>query len=248
MSKTSAFRAERNEKARARLAKSLPVGFPASVLAHAYSRPFIPPTPRLAVESYWRLHPVRADRLARALAGRTGAPEGWTWRISPDRTTGLGASFRQPPAPYREAGRALGAGHCRICGGPVYRLGWHQDLWGDGALNRRAEWHSACVTAWKLWTAPSEFSTPLARLQKRRCAASGQRLLKTAEVDHRTPLFRVWRDHRDAPWPDLLAFWGAPNLQVINRTAHVEKCGAEASERVGFAGGSQDDPLSWPAA
>ena len=58
--------------------------------------------------------------------------------------------------------------------------------------------------------------------------------LKTAEVDHRTPLFRVWRDHRDLPWPDLLAFWGAPNLQVINRSAHVAKCATEVSERVSF--------------
>ena len=121
-------------------------------------------------------------------------------------------------------------------------------FWGDGALKKRAEWHAACVTAWKLWTAPSEFFTPLAKLQNRRCAASGQRVLKTAEVDHRTPLFRVWRDHRDLPWPELLAFWGAPNLQVINRRAHVEKCGEEASERVVYSGRAEVDPLNSPGA
>ena len=56
-------------------------------------------------------------------------------------------------------------------------------------------------------------------------------MLRSAEVDHRVPLFRVWRDHRDTPWPALLAFWGAPNLQVINRSAHAEKCAREADER-----------------
>jgi hypothetical protein len=29
----------------------------------------------------------------------------------------------------------------------------------------------------------------------------------------------------------LLTFWGVPNLQVINRSAHVEKCAKEAGER-----------------
>jgi hypothetical protein len=68
-------------------------------------------------------------------------------------------------------------------------------------------------------------------LQKRRCLATGERLLNNAEVDHRVPLFKVWRDYRDKPWPALLAFWGVPNLQVVNRSAHVEKCAQEAGER-----------------
>src|ERR1700730_13805070 len=68
-------------------------------------------------------------------------------------------------------------------------------------------------------------------LQKRRCLATGERLLKNAEVDHHVPLFKVWHDYRDRPWPALLAFWGVPNLQVINRSAHVEKCAQEAGER-----------------
>jgi hypothetical protein len=73
-------------------------------------------------------------------------------------------------------------------------------------------------------------------LQKRRCLATGERLLKNAEVDHHVPLFKVWRDYRDRPWPALLAFWGVPNLQVINRSAHVEKCAQEAGERRGDPG------------
>ena len=29
---------------------------------------------------------------------------------------------------------------------------------------------------------------------------------RNAEVDHRVPLFRVWSEHRDTPWPGLLNF------------------------------------------
>ena len=41
----------------------------------------------------------------------------------------LPASFRSPPAPYREAAFARGPGFCCVCGQPVYRFGWHVDLW-----------------------------------------------------------------------------------------------------------------------
>ena len=228
---TSEWRAARNEKALARLEKALPPGFPAPVLARALARPFIPPTPRLAVEGYWRAHPLRADRLARALAVRSGTPDGWTWRLGTGRKKDpLPTSFRMPPAPYRDVEFARGPGHCCVCGQPVYRLGWHADLWAAGP-NRRASWHAACVVAWQLWVAPSDQIALLRRRQRHRCAQSGQRLWKTAQVDHRLPLFRVWAEHRDLPWPALLAFWGAPNLQVINRDSHVVKCAEEAGYR-----------------
>jgi hypothetical protein len=71
----------------------------------------------------------------------------------------------------------------------------------------------------------------LKRLQQRRCAQTGGRLWKTAEVDHRVPLFRVWREHRHTQWPSLLGFWGVPNLQVINRDVHLGKCAEEARSR-----------------
>src|SRR5690606_17570908 len=107
---TSAFRAQRNAKALARLEKSLPTIFPTVVLAHAKRMPFIPPTPRLCVESYWRRHPLRADRLARALAAKSGAPAEWRWRLADGPAKGLPASFRTPPAPYRETTFARGPG------------------------------------------------------------------------------------------------------------------------------------------
>ncbi|KQT61592.1 hypothetical protein ASG52_01530 [Methylobacterium sp. Leaf456] len=226
---TSEWRESRNAAARARLEKSLRPGFPAHVLHHALTRPLIPPTPSRAVASYWRHHVLRADRLARALAARTGAPEGWTWQVG--RGEGRPASFRVPPAPYREDAHAPGLGACRVCGGPVFRFGWHRDLAGDGAPSKRAGWHAACVIAWEFWCSPSDHLKDLKARQRHRCAVSGKRLLRGSEVDHRLPLYRVWREERDLPWPFLLSYWGAPNLQVVNRAGHLLKCREEADER-----------------
>ena len=227
MSETLALQ---NARSLARLTKALPDVFPAPVLTHAFARRFTPPMPRLAVDSYWRAHPVRADRLARALAARSGAPQGWTWRLAAGRKSDLPATFRMPAAPYREKAFHRGPGFCCVCGQPVYGFGWHADLW-DAGPNRRAQWHTACVVAWKLWTSPTEYIRLLRRIQRARCAQTGKRLWKTAEVDHRVPLFQVWRERRETPWPELLGFWGLPNLQVINRDIHALKCADEASYR-----------------
>jgi hypothetical protein len=225
----SAWRAQRNATALNRLQRNLPAVFPAAVWLHALARPFIPPTPRRAVESYWRHHPVRADQLARALAALSGAPEGWVWRSGSRKSSGAPPGFRAPPAPFREKTHARGPGYCCVCG----RLGWHRDLWGDRRPNRNAAWHGCCVAAWKLWTAPSDHVRHLRRLQNHRCAVTGARLARDAEVDHRVPLFSVWRDAEGTgrTWPALLTYWGVPNLQVINRSAHVEKCGVESAAR-----------------
>ena len=64
MSKWQAEKAERNRQSLTRLNRVLPGIFPSAVLSWALGRPFVPPTPRLAVDSYWRAHPIRADRLA----------------------------------------------------------------------------------------------------------------------------------------------------------------------------------------
>jgi len=98
-------KAEINRRALARLRKALPAIFPAGVLSRALTRPFVPPTPRLAIDSFWRAHPLRADRLARALAARSGQPNGWTWQLGKAQSkaqSGMPATFRVPPAPYRD--------------------------------------------------------------------------------------------------------------------------------------------------
>ncbi|SEO67892.1 hypothetical protein SAMN05444123_10431 [Rhodopseudomonas pseudopalustris] len=230
LSKWQEDKAKANRLAIARLTKSLPPVFPSAVLARALNCRFVPLTPRLAIDGYWRAHPLRADRLARALAARSGAPSDWRWQLTDDRSTGLPTTYRSPPAPYREQAHAKGAGFCCVCGQPVYRFGWHVDLWNAG-VNKNASWHSACVIAWQFWNAPSGQTRLLRRLQGLRCRDSNRRLLRAAEVDHRVPLFQVWRQHRDLPWPELLGYWGLPNLQVINREIHVAKCATEARNR-----------------
>ncbi len=246
---SSPWRAQRNAKALARLQRNLPEIFPAPVLLHALARPFIPPTPRRAIESYWRQHPVRADKLARALAALSGPPEGWVWRIGSRNSPGVPLGFRAPPAPFRQQAQAKGPGYCCVCGQPVFRFGWHRDLWDDDRPNRNASWHTCCVAAWKLWTAPSDHVRHLRRLQNHRCAVTGARLAKDAEVDHRVPLFEVWRDAERAgrTWPALLIYWGVPNLQVINRSAHAEKCGLESAARARLrqTGSAERSPGGW---
>jgi hypothetical protein len=227
----SGWRDERNLKSRARLEKRLSAHFPPCVLSHALRQPLTPPTQRRAMESYWRHRPLLADRLARALAAKSGQPAGWQWQLGTGKEEVLPMSFRTPPSPYREVAFSRGPGHCCVCGQPVYRLGWHCDLWDDGKPNKNATWHAACVVAWQLWTAPTDHLRMLKLRQNRKCTTTGKRLLRTAEVDHRVPLFAVWSQHRAMPWPELLAFWGTGNLQVISRTAHVEKCAEEASQR-----------------
>jgi hypothetical protein len=153
------------------------------MLVHALGRALIPPLPRLAVDSYWRAHPLTTDRLARALAAKTGAPSGWTWTVSGSRE--LGPTFHFPPAPYREAPFKLGPGRCCVCGQPIYRFAGIS-ISGVAVRNRNVEWHAACVAAWRLWTAPRTQVQLLKRLQQRRCAETGKRLTSGAEVDHPT--------------------------------------------------------------
>jgi hypothetical protein len=229
MSKWQDQKAEINRRSLTRLRKALPGIFPSGVLTRALTLPFIPPTPRLAIDSYWRAHPLRADRLARALAARSGQPDRWSWQLGKPQG-GMPATFRIPPAPYRERGFARGPGFCCVCGQHVYQFGWHTDLWDTGP-NKRATWHGACVIAWQFWNAPSEQAPLLRKLQARRCHQTGGRLWKDAEVDHRMPLHRVWSEYRNVPWPALLNYWGLPNLQIINRQAHTLKSAEEARHR-----------------
>ena len=185
--KISETREQQNKRSLARLAKAMPATFPGPVRIYALNCRWIPPMPRLAVDGYWRKHPLRADRLTRALARRSGTRAGWRWTL---RSSSEGdATFRSPPTPYREKAFSRGPGFCCVCGQPVYCLGWHVDLWGDGP-NRNAVWHASCVTTWRLWTSPSNHIMHLKRLQSHRCAETGARLWKTAEIDHCEPLFR----------------------------------------------------------
>jgi hypothetical protein len=71
MSKWQDEKAGRNRRAVERLSKNLPTIFPPVVLARALSRPFIPPTPRLAIDSR---HAIRSDRRAGRTRSRSRDP------------------------------------------------------------------------------------------------------------------------------------------------------------------------------
>ncbi len=51
MSEWQDEKAERNRQSLGRLTKALPHTFPSFVISHALGRPFVPPTPRLAIDS-----------------------------------------------------------------------------------------------------------------------------------------------------------------------------------------------------
>ncbi len=104
-------------------------------------------------------------------------------------------------------------GRVRVC---------HVEPW-DAWPNRNVVCTVACVIAWQFWTTPSDYARLPRRLQARRCGETGWRLWKSAEIDHRVPVFRVWSEHRDAAWPELLEYWDLPNLLVINRDAPRRK-------------------------
>ena len=98
-----------NREAQARLTAAGEDVLPAAVLTHALRSRWIPRTFRAAVDGYWRAHPLRAERLARGLASRSGTPAGWRWRLGPPDD--LPASYRTPPLPFREP-RSAGGGQC----------------------------------------------------------------------------------------------------------------------------------------
>src|SRR5262249_34001113 len=130
--KTSAWRAQRTPRTWPPPTRALPAIPPAPVLPHAPTRPFTPPMPRLAIDGYWRAHPIRADRLARALAAKSGEPAGWAWRLASGRRADLPKTFRFPPAPYRERAFARGPRYLCGCCPPGYRLRWACRLLGAG--------------------------------------------------------------------------------------------------------------------
>ena len=110
MSEWQEQKAEINRRAHARLMKALPDIFPSNVVSRALIRPFIPPTPRLAINSYWRDHPLRTDRLARALAMRSGQPVGWRRRCWKRRSASIRTTAKRSAcSPLADAVRQIAA-------------------------------------------------------------------------------------------------------------------------------------------
>src|SRR5208282_3258259 len=97
------------------------MGFRASRLAN-----------RGSIASGWYFARPASEVMPTMSSLRRYLSHGWTWRLADKRKDGLPATFRTPPAPYRERAYAGGAGFCCVCRRPVYRFGWHVDLWKAG--------------------------------------------------------------------------------------------------------------------
>ena len=110
------------------------------------------------------------------------------WRVG-IQNRGHGSVFGcpQPHSANRPIRRDLAIAVC--AGSPYFGSAGIGTFGATGAQIKT--WHSCCVAAWNLWIAPSDHVRHLKVLQKRRCFATGERLIKNAEVDHRIPLFKV---------------------------------------------------------
>ena len=118
-----------------------------------------------------------------------------------------------------------------VCAGSLYFVSAGiATFWGDGRPNQNATLHSCRVAAGNLWIAPSDHVRHLKVLQKRRCLATANGCSRMPRSITTFPCSRsgeIIAIHRGLHcWPS-----GVPNLQVINRSAHVEKCAQEAGER-----------------
>jgi hypothetical protein len=182
-----------------------------------YVRAYI--TPRYLVDLYFRRRPRLTERFAILMCAKRGAPIGWSWErhIADMRQRWpwtANFSFREPPRPYQFS---AGPGHCCLCGGPVYALGWHRPWGKHQQVNGRASWHAACGSAYSRWTNP------------------GFGLSAGFEADHFIPLYRVYRElGRDGRWPDILWYWSHRNIHVLTAEQHRLKSAREAAERARF--------------
>jgi 5-methylcytosine-specific restriction endonuclease McrA len=168
-----------------------------------------------------------AEAVTRVLCRRSGAMDGYVWH----------ATGRKPPLPFWEA--ASEPGRCRICGQPIYAGGSFRKFAGE--RSKRLTWHTACTSAYFLWTKPNNYAEALILRQDGLCAITGapigppaQEFVKDVDIDHEIPIYRVRRDMGARPWFELLRYWGLSNLRAITFAAHQHKSAREARERAGY--------------
>ena len=230
MSKWQDEKEKRNRQSVTRLTRALPGIFPSNVLSRALNRPFVPPTPRLAINSYWRAHPIRADRLARrvrpAAERLTGGPGGLAKTARADcrppserrpRRIAKTHTRRVPASAACAGNRCIALAGMSICG-------------------------IAVPTRMQIGTAPASLpgNSGMCRVTRPACCGVSKHaaVAKPADDYGRPP--RLTTESRCFGYGantgmrhgrHLLDYWGLPNLRVINRDAHAAKCAAEARDR-----------------
>jgi 5-methylcytosine-specific restriction endonuclease McrA len=167
----------------------------------------------------WNASPLRAERVAIALAKRSPFL-GWDDPAS---------SHRRPPLPFKtqqgrkRAGLESFRGRCYVCGQPVYPGGRFR-----GERSGRGTWHACCFAAYTVWV---NYRSAL-RFLDPGCASCGRRGC-ILQADHKIPLYRVSRDHWAIPWYERLRFWGLSNIQALCIRCHKRKSKQEARDRRG---------------
>jgi 5-methylcytosine-specific restriction endonuclease McrA len=123
---------------------------------------------------------------------------------------------RKPPKPIHYDNYM--PGQCRFCGEGIFNE-------KTGKLKTRANWHPACVKAYKALYWPAETRKAVWLRDKGQCAHCSVKLEKKGggwHVDHIKPLIEAHGD---------LDYWRLPNLQTLCHPCHFKKTGEEATAR-----------------
>ena len=144
---------------------------------------------------------------------------------------GLPATYRTPPAPYRERAYMQGPGFCRRRGGDRCIASVGMSICAMVAPHERKLALRLCDRV-AVSNAPSGDTVGSCGGCKRVAVA------RAADGCGRAPklitacrCFEFGANTGETPWPELLTYWGLPNLQVINSDIHAAKCATEARDR-----------------
>jgi len=123
----------------------------------------------------------------------------------------LAASHRIPPKPvfYFSAKK----GSCRFCGEIIFN--------DNGEIRTRANWHTKCVTEYKIIYWPAKTALEVKKRDKGICASCGNKT-KDWQVDHIKPLIEA---------NGQLEYWLMDNLQTLCIECHKIKTISESKQR-----------------
>ena len=127
------------------------------------------------------------------------------------------SSHREPPKPPHYHNPL--PGQCRWCGQLIFKA--------DGqTLNKRANWHPACVKEYKLVAWPAVTRRAVFKRDKGVCIKCGHQCAKAGKdvwhLDHIKPLIEAAGD---------IKYWTLANLQTLCQPCHHAKTGSEATAR-----------------
>ena len=121
-------------------------------------------------------------------------------------------AHRRPPKPKHYY--SVSKGYCRYCGEAIIK---------DGKVNKRANWHKACLSEYKLIYWPRETRRAVWKRDQGVCAKCGHKCTKKDwDLDHRIPLIEARGE---------IIYWMLDNCQTLCKICHKEKTSKEATNR-----------------